>query len=407
MVTNWPRIIAHADMDAFYASVEQLDDPKLRGRAIIVGPKSFRGVVLTASYEARQFGVRSAMPMAEARRRCPHALIVAPRFDRYQEQSEAIMRAFSDFSPKVEAISLDEAFLDMSGAERIFGTPERMAKLIQESVFEVTKGLTASVGVASTKYVAKVASDYNKPNGLTVVPPESAVGWLDPMPVSRLWGAGRKTVPRIEQLGLRTIGDIRRADPGMLRKHLGSAGPHFQSLARAEDPRHVARRRVAKSMGSDRTLLEDVSEREDIERYLRRSADRIGRRLRDSGYRSRGVRVKLKTVNFQLLTRQVLLPEPTDCAERLFEVASSLLDHFHDAGPFRLVGLAAYDLGREGEPVQLDLMTEDGKPRALENAIDGLIHRFGSAVVVRARDLSRARTVADTTPNLDFVNRIG
>jgi len=404
MTIPWPSVIAHADMDAFYASVEQLDDPSLRGKAMIVGPNSLRGVVLTASYEAREFGVKSAMPMAEAMRRCPQALVVPPHFDRYQEHSKAIMSAFADFSPSVEAISLDEAFIDMSGAEGIFGTPERIASLIRDAVQDVTGGLTASVGVAATKYVAKVASDFNKPNGITVVAPEDTVAWLDPLPVSRLWGAGPKTVPRFHQLGLYTIGNVRCADPVFLKQHFGNGAAHFQSLSRGEDPRRVASRRRARSMGSDRTLLHDVSSREEIEQYLRRSADRIGRRLRNKAYKCRGVRVKLKTSQFRLLSRQSQLAEPTDCADHLFKVAQNLLTQFEDKGPYRLVGLAAFDLANTDEPAQLDLFAQDAKPKALENAIDDCIRKFGKGVIGRAADLGDARTISDTTPTLDFID---
>ena len=189
----WPRIIAHADMDAFYAAIEQLDDPGLRGKPVLVGHPSARGVVLTASYEARPYRVGSAMPMAQARRRCPAAVIVPPRFDRYQEVSAAIMSVFGDFSPEVEALSLDEAFLDMTGSERLFGAPEAMGNQLKAAIREATGGLTASVGISSTKYVAKVASGCRKPDGLTVVRPEDAKTWLASLPVCSLWGAGPKT----------------------------------------------------------------------------------------------------------------------------------------------------------------------------------------------------------------------
>jgi len=382
MTTTWPRVIAHADMDAFYASVEQLDDPSLLGRELIVGPNSLRGVVLTASYEARKTGVKSAMPMAEAMKRCPNATVVPPRFDRYQEQSKAIMSAFADFSPSVEAISLDEAFIDMTGAE------------------------TASVGIAATKYVAKVASDFNKPNGITVVAPDETIEWLNPLPVSRLWGAGPKTVPRFHKLGLLTIGDVRRADPLFLKQYFGNGAAHFQALANGEDPRRVATRRKARSMGSDRTLLHDVSSRAEIEQYLKRSADRVGRRLRDKGYRCGGVRVKLKTNQFKLLTRQSQLVEPSDCAEHLYKVAVDLLSQFEASGSYRLVGLAGYDLTRADDPQQMDLFATDAKPKALEHAIDDCIKKFGKGVIGRAADLGSARTIADTTPTLDFIDDI-
>ena len=228
---HWPRIIAHADLDAFYASAEQLDDPSLLNLPLVVGPRSKRGVVLTASYAARVYGVRSAMPMAEALQRCPNLVAVPPRFERYQELSKQMMDAFADFSPQVEAISLDEAFIDMSGATDIFGQPEQMAQQIKASVREATGGLTISVGVAASKYVAKVASAFAKPDGLTVITPEDVVDWLDPMPVSKLWGAGPKTVPRLERLGLYTIGDVRRADSDWLKRMLGSQGLRFQRLA--------------------------------------------------------------------------------------------------------------------------------------------------------------------------------
>ena len=406
MKTHWPRVIAHADMDAFYASVEQLDDPALRGKELIVGPNSLRGVVLTASYEARRFGVKSAMPMAEAMRRCPGALVVPPRFDRYQEQSKAIMAAFTDFSPRVEAISLDEAFIDMTGAEGIFGTPAEIARQIRDAVTDVTGGLTASVGVAATKYVAKVASDFNKPNGITVVTPDQTVEWLNPLPVSRLWGAGPKTVPRFHKLGLLTIGDVRRADPEFLKQNFGKGALHFQALANGEDPRRVATRRKARSMGSDRTLLHDVSSRAEIEQYLKRSADRVGRRLRDKGFRCGGVRVKLKTNKFKLHSRQSQLTEPSDCADHLYKVAANLLTQFEENGPYRLVGLAAYDLTRIDDPQQMDLFANNAKPNALENAIDDCIKKFGKGVIGRAADLDTTRTIADTTPTLDFIDDI-
>jgi len=206
----WPRIVAHADMDAFYAAIEQLDDPALRGRPVLVGPPSERGVVLTASYEARPYGVGSAMPMAKARRLCPHAMIIPPRFERYQEVSRKIMAVFSDFSPEVEALSLDEAFLDMTGSEQLFGDPQSIGRRLKDAVREATGGLTASVGLSGTKYVAKVASACLKPDGLTVVLPDEARAWLAPLPVSWLWGAGPKTQTRLYQIGLRTIGGWRR-----------------------------------------------------------------------------------------------------------------------------------------------------------------------------------------------------
>ena len=283
---KWPRVIVHADMDAFYAAIEQLDDPALRGRPLLIGPPSARGVVLTASYEARPFGVGSAMPMARARKLCPQALVVPPRFERYQEVSATIMRLFGEFSPCVEPLSLDEAFLDMTGSERLFGSPEQIGAKLKRAVRDATGGLTASVGISATKYVAKVASGHGKPDGLTIVPPADAAAWLAPQPVSNLWGAGPKTTLRLEQLGLRTIGAVAALDPTRLEGELGAVGRRFGDLARGLDPRHVSGARAARGLSSERTLESDVSTRPAIEAYLRSAAETVARRLRRRGERA-------------------------------------------------------------------------------------------------------------------------
>jgi DNA polymerase-4 len=401
-MAKWGRVIVHADLDAFYAAVEQRDDASLRGKPVLVGPKSRRGVVLTASYEARPYGVGSAMPVAEALRRCPHAVIVPPRFERYEEISKQVMDVFGDFSPAVEPLSLDEAFLDMSGSEHIFGPPEMIGRKIRDAVLEATH-LNISVGISATKYVAKVASAHGKPKGLVVVPPDMAVAWLAPLPVDRLWGVGRKTTAKLHALGLTTIGDIAASDERELRLRLGTAGQQFYKLAHAVDPRQVNRGRAAKSIGSDRTLGEDVVHRADIELHLRRAADRIARRIRAKSYVARGIRVRLKTTKFELLSRQRRLPKPADTADTFFEVSRQLLDAFDHPGPFRLVGLAAFDLDRRRQPLQSDLF-EDRRRRDLETTIDCLTARFGEGVVVRAKDLRRSGAILDGGPDLDFLD---
>ena len=393
--------MAHADMDAFYAAVEQMDDPGLAGRPVLVGPNSPRGVVLTASYEARQYGVGSAMPVGEATRRCPDAIIVPPRFERYQELSGETMRVLGDFSPRVEPLSLDEAFLDMTGAESIFGSPREMGRQIKDAVFEAT-GLHISVGVSATKYVAKVASAHDKPNGLTVVPPDRATAWLAPLPITKLWGVGKKTAPRLEALGYRVIGDIAGTDVRLLRRQFGSVGGRIHDLAHGSDPRSVKRARTAKSIGSTRTLSADVSRREDIERHLRRAADRIARRTRSKRYVAGGVRVVLKTSRFELLTRQRTLGKPADLASEFFAVGRGLLDEFDHPGPFRLVGMAAFDLDWRRGPRQLDLF-EDARRRSLETTVDDVVARFGRGAVMRARDLGHPGTVMDGV-NLDYLD---
>jgi DNA polymerase IV len=391
-------------MDAFYAAVEQMDDPSLRGRPILIGSPSNRGVVLTASYEARPYGVGSAMPMARARKLCPDALIVRPNFARYREISASVMRVFADFSPDVEAISLDEAFLEMTGAERIFGPPEVMGRKLKDAVREATGGLTVTVGISGTKYVAKVASGYRKPDGLTIVPPDEAQAWLAPLPVSRLWGVGVKTEPRLLRLGLKTIGDVASADPKRLERELGRAGAHYFALAQAQDPRRVTGSPSSKSIGSEVTLASDIIIGDEMKRHLRRAAEEIGRRLRRKHYVAFGVRVKLKTADFQLLTRQHRLARATDVADEFHRIGVSLLDEFNHRGPFRLVGMAAYDIERDAEKDQTDLFAAGGeRRRKLEVAMDSLSEKFGAGVVRNAADLKSGPRGGH---NLDFLDEM-
>lgn len=405
MVLVRPRIVMHADMDAFYAAIEQLDDPSLRGRPVLIGGREGRGVVLTASYEARPWGVGSAMAMAVALRRCPQAVVVPPRFQRYTEVSRTIMGVFADFSPQVEPLSLDEAFLEMTGAEGVFGPPAEMGRRLKDAVREATGGLTVSVGISGTKYVAKVASDHRKPDGLTIVPPAQARAWLAPQPLRVLWGAGPVTVGRLEALGFRTVGDLARADPEVLQRQLGSMGPHLHRLALAQDPRSVRSGRRARSVGSERTLGVDVWRREDLCLHLRRSADQIARRLRRKQLLAGGVRVKLKTGSFQSSSRQLTLRRPTQVAAELMAAAEALLDRFEHREAYRLVGLAAFDLRPEC-PEQLDLFAEQarGHPRRLrlEQALDSVAARFGRGALHRAEDLAHPRGMR-MAPNLDFL----
>jgi DNA polymerase-4 len=399
----WPRVIAHADMDAFYAAIEQLDDPTLRGKPILVGPKSRRGVVLTASYEARPAGVGSAMPMAAAVRRCPEAIIVPPRFDRYREVSQAVMRVFADFTPVVEALSLDEAFLDMSGSERIFGGPESFARKLKSAVADATGGLTVSVGVSGTKYVAKVASSFRKPDGLTIVSPAEAREWLAPQPVSVLWGAGPKVCAKLAALGVESVGAVAAADSSRLVAALGQIGAHLQALARGEDPRVVEHAREAKSLSCEHTLEIDVNTAQELRFHLREAADTVGRRLRRQGYVARGVRVKLKRVDFQRVSRQALLAEPTQSTEQLWRTAVALAQGLEGQGPYRLVGVAAFELASRDRATQLDLLAPV-VPRAerLEAALDAVAERFGAGTVQRARERMRPAVVEGAT-DIDFL----
>ncbi|MEO8465260.1 MAG: DNA polymerase IV [Gammaproteobacteria bacterium] len=401
---EWPRTIVHADMDAFYASIEQLDDPTLRGRPLLVGPNSARGVVLTASYEARPFGVGSAMPMQRARRLCPQALIVPPRFERYQEVSQQVMGVFSAFSPQVEPLSLDEAFLDMTGSERLFGQPATIGGRIKAAIREATGGLTASVGISGTRYVAKIASGYRKPDGLTIVPPELAREWLAPLAVENLWGAGAKTSKRLREAGYQTIGQIAAADAKILSRLFGAMGERFYAIANAVDPRTVSTARSARSLGSERTLAEDVSSPRELRLYLRAAAETVAQRLRRRSMVASGVRIKLKRADFQILTRQDTLAAATDVSAVLATKAAELLAHVEDPGPFRLVGLAVFDIALASAESQLSLLPTAGKrDRVLETAIDALENRFGAGVVQRGGELFGDRGVG-VAANLDFLD---
>jgi DNA polymerase-4 len=401
---GWPRTIVHADMDAFYAAVEQLDDPALRGKPLLVGPDSPRGVVLTASYEARPFGVGSAMPMQRAKRLCPQALIVPPRFERYQQVSKQIMDLFGTFSPHVEALSLDEAFLDMTGSERLFGAPPAIGARLKAAVREVTGGLTASVGISGTRYVAKVASGYSKPDGLTIVAPRDARDWLAPLPVESLWGAGPKTAERLRAAGFTTIGQVATADPDALSRAFGALGRRFHEIANAIDPREVSHARRSRSLSSERTLATDISAPRELRAHLRAAAETVAHRLRGRALVAGGVRIKLKRADFEIVTRQDRLAAATDVSAVLFAKADELLSHLDDPGPFRLVGLAAFEIEKRSSQTQLSLLPTAGtRDRLLETTLDALADKFGTSAVQRGGELYGDRGVGPPT-NLDFLD---
>ena len=393
MTSGWPRIVLHADMDAFYAAVEQLDRPELRGRALLVGGTGPRGVVSTASYEARPYGVGSAMPMVLARRRCPHAIVLPPRFERYHAVSKVVMETLGTFSPLVEPLSLDEAFVDMTGCGALFGEPRAMGKAVRRAVFEATQ-LTVSVGISATKYVAKVASDAHKPDGLTVVAPDEVADFLHSLPVDRLWGVGARTRSRLRARGLDTIGDVAATPSERLERWFGSLGTHIHALAHGRDDRAVIPERDAKSIGSENTLDTDIVGEAAIRPWLLRAADTVARRLRAEGLDARGVRVKLRTADFRLHTRQTHLAAPTHATRPIVEAAEALLHEFDLRAPVRLVGVAAFDLGEDGDAGdvhQLDLFDapREEHDERLDRTLDVVHERFGEAALTRARHLDR------------------
>ncbi len=374
------RIVFHVDMDAFYAAVEVHDRPELAGLPLIIGGPARRGVVSTASYEARRFGVHSAMPMGEALRRCPDAVVLPVRMARYHEVSRAIMAVFDRFSPLVEPLSVDEAFLDMSGTEGLFGPPLTAARRLKADVLAAV-GLTCSVGVAANKFLAKVASEMDKPDGLTVVPFGGERAFLAPLSVRRLWGVGPKTAARLEALGLDSIGRIAEADPAWLRDRLGSLGDHILGLAQAQDDRPVQPDRDAKSVGSEQTLADDIRGRATVEALLLPHCERVARHLRRDGMRARGVRVKVRYQDgFELVTRDHRLGTPFDDSDTLRREAVRLLGRLDVDRPIRLVGVAAFDL-TDAAVGQGDMFGEAPTSRSrLEHAMDALRERLGDKV---------------------------
>jgi DNA polymerase IV len=387
--------ILHVDMDAFYASVEIRDRPELAGQPVIVGATGGRGVVLSASYQARAFGVRSAMPVMRARRLCPHAVFVPPRHRVYAMTSKEVMAIFGAVTPEVEPLALDEAFLEVSGALRRLGPPAGIAALIRTQV-QQQQGITCSVGVAPCKFVAKIASARCKPDGLLVVPQAGVLDFLHPLPVAALWGVGERAGAVLARLGLRTVGDIASTPLEALQRELGAAqGAHLAALARGRDERQVTPHAPDKSIGAEETFAEDIDDPERIRRELLRLSGRTAAGLRAGGYVARTVSVKLRLASFKTLTRSRTLRSPTDVAREIYTTACSLYDSAGlDAGArLRLVGVRASGLvPAAGANAQL---TFDDRPvgwREAEQALDQIARRFGVTAV------RPAALVADPDP---------
>jgi DNA polymerase-4 len=369
--------ILHVDMDAFYASVEQRDAPELRGLPVIVGGPSRRGVVCAASYEARPFGVRSAMPMGEAVRRCPQAIVVPVRMARYQEVSATVFEIFRRYTPLVEGLSLDEAFLDVTASRSLFGEADAIARAIKEAIRKEL-GLVASAGVAPCKFVAKIASDLEKPDGLTVIREADVVAFLAPLPIERMWGVGPKTAPRLRELGFATLGDLAVAPAHVLEGLLGSWGSHVRELARGNDPRSVDPERAARSIGAETTHEHDLRDAGDILRALLGHASQVAQRLHHEHLSARGVVVKLKYSDFSLRSRRVLLPEAIADTESIHRAAQGLLRAFSRSKlGVRLTGVAVTHL--EDGPPAPTLFPDVARARRtkMEGVIAEIEERFG------------------------------
>jgi DNA polymerase-4 len=379
--------ILHVDLDAFFAAVEQRDHPELRGRPVIVGgaPGS-RGVVSAASYEARRYGVRSAMPLRTAAALCPEGVFVPVRGDRYAEVSRAFMVILRRWTPLVEQISIDEAFLDVAGTFALHGTPERIAEDVRAAVGSEL-GLTASVGVASTRLVAKIASDLRKPDGLVVVPAGTEAAFLQPLPIWRLWGVGEQTRRALADYGVQTIGDLAVLPPDVLVRRFGAHGMTLAERARGIDPTPVGNDEVARTVSHEHTFDRDTRDPEVIERTLLALAEGVGSRLRDGGVKAATVGVKIRDSHFSTHTRQRTLPEPTDQVDDIFRVALALARPEIRAIEVRLLGVVASNLT---EREQLSLFPEVSDRRRLATAAaDRIRHRYGPGTIVRARLLAK------------------
>jgi DNA polymerase-4 len=385
--------ILHVDLDAFYAAVEQRDDPALRGKPVLVGGSARRGVVASCSYEARVFGIQSAMPMAEAIRRCPHAIVVRHRMDRYVDASRVFFATLGDYSPEVEGLSLDEAFLDVTASERLLGDGETIARAIKRRVREQLS-LVASVGIAPIKLAAKIASDIDKPDGLRVVPADGLLAFLHPLPVTRLWGVGETTRASLAQLGLQTIGDVARYPEGALVARLGAVtGHHLAALARGEDPRPVVAEHAPVSVGHRQTFDEDIDDKGELAVVLLDQADRVAARLRAAELRARAVVLHIKYDDFRLITRRTLLEVPTSDGAVLARTAIDLLAKVavepRKGGRVRLCGVAATDLEPRDAPRQLGFdEAERARGERLGDTIDKLAAKYGKGAIRRAVHLT-------------------
>ncbi len=386
-----PRSILHVDMDAFYASVEQRDRPELRGRPVIVGGLGGRGVVCAASYEARPFGVHSAMPTATAKRLCPHAIFLPVRMKLYAEIGRQIRDILLSFTPLVEPLSLDEAFLDVVGCEALFGPAHEIAAQIKTRVKSET-GLTASVGVAPNKFLAKLASDHGKPNGLVVVDSSRISEFLAPLPVGRIWGVGKKAEKRLHALGIETIGQLARLAEEDLVGQFGELGEHFRQLANGNDNRQVVPDREAKSISTETTFDKDISDRQVLREWLLELTDQLAARLRHAGLRARTVELKIRSSDFKTRHRAQALPEASNATDAIWQTAQNIFEQglTREMLPLRLLGVGATRLIGEANS-QRSLFDTDERDRqhSLDRTVDAIRKQFGSLAVRRGAIVDR------------------
>lgn len=389
----------HVDMDAFFASVEVLDDPALAGKPVIVGGRE-RGVVSAASYEARKYGVHSAMPSATARRLCPHGIFVKPRGNRYGELSDIVMETLANFSPILEKASVDEAYLDVSGTESLFGSPAELARKVKDAVREATGGLTCSLGIAPIKFLAKIASDVNKPDGVFIIEAHEVAGFLKTLPIGDIPGVGKRGKDALAKLGVTTAGDVARYSEEFWLNRFGKWGGVLYDRARGLDPRGVTTHRAPKSEGAETTFAKDIWDKGELKRILWGLCENVGRRLRRDNNLGRTVTLKLKDVDFRNITRSRTLDEPINTDERIFETAAELLDNERLIKKIRLIGVTVSNFQRTSYQLKLDLGGEAEKFRRYEKidkAVDAIREKYGREGLVRGHTLEVKKKEEDET----------
>jgi len=380
-------MILHIDMDAFYASVEQLDNPGLKGKCVIVGGQSNRSVVSAASYEARKYGVRSAMPIFMAKRKCPEGVFVPPRIERYKEVSKKIMKLLCDFSPLVEPVSIDEAYIDITGSERLLGSPEQVGIHIKEKIKKKVN-LTCSVGIAPNKFLAKIASDMDKPDGLFIIKPDEAHEFIKSLAINKVPGIGKKTGSLLENLGITTLGDVKKYRKKMLLNRLGKSGKRLIELSACIDNSPVTPFTQRKSVSTEHTLSEDTLDTAILKKFLLKHSEDVGRELRRLEVKAKTITLKLKHADFKQITRSTTIDNPTQSSETIYSTACRLLLKYRLKTKIRLIGVGASNFVPSAMPFQMELFERKEKKcnnwEKVERAIDTIIEKFGKDAVRRA-----------------------
>jgi DNA polymerase-4 len=381
------RVILHIDMDAFYASVEQMDNPGFRGRPVIVGGISNRGVVSAASYEAREFGVRSAMPIFKAKQRCPDGVYLPVRMNRYQEVSRQVMEILKRFSPLVEQVSIDEAYMDISGVDKLLGLPRDIGLEVKRRIKETTS-LTCSIGIAPNKFLAKVASDLEKPDGLTIIPPEKVPQFIQRLPVEKVPGVGKKALQTLHKMRVITLGDVRKLGERALFERTGKFGERLLKLSCGIDETPVVPHMASKSISTERTLSENTNDQEILRKKLMIQSEMVGKRAREKGVKGTTITLKLKQADFTQMTRRITMEEATNSTNAIYEQGLKLLAQVKTSTKFRLIGIGLSNLVMVADiPKQLDLFgKKDPHERSWENverAMDVIKERFGGEAIKR------------------------